>query len=82
MNVDTHPWWHYGHLWLVLMGPLVVVVASIATYVIAASTADEIVLKVPVSQTLAAQKIGQANSTNMLPALVGRNHAATLQPAR
>ena len=29
------PWWSYGHVWLVLSGPLLVVLASIVSAVVA-----------------------------------------------
>jgi hypothetical protein len=40
---NTTPWWRVGIVWLVVGGPLTVVIASIATIVIAVSGADELV---------------------------------------
>ena len=39
------PWWRHGHVWLVISGPAIVVVAGIATLVIAARGADPLVAK-------------------------------------
>ncbi|GAB4057062.1 hypothetical protein [Uliginosibacterium sediminicola] len=39
---DEGPWWRQGYCWLVFIGPLVVVVAGIATAVIAFKTADDL----------------------------------------
>ena len=67
MKQATHPvmpWWRVGIVWLVLAGPAVVVVAGIATTVIAVNGAD-------------AQMKPQAASVSELPAVQGRNHAAT-----
>ena len=73
---DPTPWWRYGHVWLVISGPAVVVVAALATAWIAASGADALVAEdyyrrgLEINKTLAADKA-------LLPALQGRNHAAT-----
>ncbi len=62
---DPSPWWRHRMMWLVVGGPLVVVVCAIATAVIAIRGADE-VLTVP-----------QEPQRSALPAMQGRNHAAT-----
>lgn len=58
------PWWREPYVWLVIGGPLVVVVAGIATVVIAVRNPDPVLQERP---TTAAQ----------VPAQKGRNHAAT-----
>ena len=58
------PWWRHGMVWLVLSGPAVVVVASVATLLIALAHPD------PVLQVRAPQPSQE-------PAVQGRNHAAT-----
>jgi len=66
------PWWRVGMVWLVIGGPLAVVVAGIATVVIAVRGAD------PVLDTSA--RSGRASVTTpdaTTPALQARNHAAT-----
>ncbi|NBW48922.1 MAG: nitrogen fixation protein FixH [Betaproteobacteria bacterium] len=37
------PWWKFGHVWLVVSGPLIVVVASFLTFYIAVRGMDPIV---------------------------------------
>lgn len=37
------PWWKYGHVWMVLAGPAIVVVAGIVTAMIAMDGADPVV---------------------------------------
>lgn len=75
-TVRPPPWWHHPHLWLVIAGPGVVVVASIVTAVIAAHGADTVVndnarhQAIEVSRQLAAERA-------QLPAMQARNHAAT-----
>ena len=59
------PWWRHGMVWLVVGGPLVVVVASVATLLIAVAYPDP-VLPVRGPQASAQQ-----------PAVQARNHVAT-----
>jgi hypothetical protein len=78
MTMDSGPWWKFGLVWLVIAGPVLVVIAGIATAWIAMRTPDPVVAEdyyrrgVEINKTLAAQG-GKA----LLPALQGRNHAAT-----
>lgn len=66
------PWWRVGMVWLVIGGPLAVVVAGIATVVIAARSAD------PVLDTSARSARATVTAPDaMTPALQARNHAAT-----
>lgn len=77
-DTPSKPWWTHGHVWLIIAGPAIVVVAGIATLVLALRTPDPLVTEdyyrkgIEINKTLAAQG-GKA----MLPALQGRNHAAT-----
>ncbi len=71
--LSTTPWWRVGMVWLVLGGPAAVVVAAIATAVIAVRGADPVLEHVP-----AVPKAGQVHSAT--PAAQARNHAATAQP--
>lgn len=63
------PWWRVGMLWLVVGGPLSVVVASLVTAAIAVAGAEEVL-------TRPAQSLS-ANDAALLPAVQARNHAAT-----
>lgn len=60
------PWWRVGMVWLVIGGPLIVVIAGLATAVIAVRGAD------PVLNTQ------DSSSFADRPAIQGRNHAATI----
>lgn len=68
---DNPRWWQVGMVWLVVGGPLAVVVAATATAVIAWRGADT-----PLA-TAASGRVGTAQ----VPAVLGRNHAATPAPA-
>lgn len=71
-GASPRPWWRHAMVWVVIGGPLAVVVASLATAVIAARGADPVVGSDP----------GETASTR--PAIQARNHAATATagPAR
>ncbi|ODU09314.1 MAG: hypothetical protein ABS84_09430 [Rubrivivax sp. SCN 71-131] len=60
------PWWRTGVMWLVVGGPLAVVVAGIVTGLIALQGADDVL-----DQDARARRSADA------PALKARNHAAT-----
>ncbi len=67
---EPAPWWRYGMVWFVLAGPAAVVVAGIATAVIAIRGADPVVAA-PTVRTAKADA----------PAVQARNHAAAAEPA-
>jgi uncharacterized protein len=66
------PWWRFGMVWLVISGPLVVVVAAIITAVIAVRGADPVITDIP-----AAMAPGTTTPSAQTPAMQARNHAAT-----
>lgn len=64
------PWWREPMVWLVIGGPAAVVVAAIATGIVAWRGADPQVIDAPTAS--------EAPSSRALePALTARNHAAT-----
>jgi uncharacterized protein len=83
MNSTPHgaPWYKYGHVWLVIAGPALVVVAALATAWIAVRSPDPVLEEdyyrrgIEINKQLAADKAS-------MPALQGRNHAATPPPAQ
>lgn len=64
--MDTMPWWKYKMVWLVIGGPLIVVVASFVTLGLAIKHPD------PVLETSAAP-----SDVAQMPAMQVRNHSAT-----
>jgi hypothetical protein len=78
----AEPWWRVGPMWLVVGGPLLVVVAAIATAVIAVNGADPVLDKRAYQATLqpARQLQGterEAALIKLQPAHQARNHAAS-----
>ncbi len=81
---DAAPWWRHGHVWLVIAGPAVVVVASIVTVIMAVRLPDPVVAEdyyrrgIEINKTLPA---GDTAAKALMPALQARNHAASPAPA-
>jgi hypothetical protein len=74
---NTHqsprPWWSFGHVWLVIAGPLVVVLASFMTFYLAAHGQDPVLTE----SSVEAQRDNADAQTRLAPAMQARNHAAT-----
>jgi len=76
-------WWRVPHMWLVVGGPLTVVIAGIVTAFIAIDGADPVLNKADFERDLKAATSrleGQAKTDaliGMQPAHQGRNHAAS-----
>lgn len=71
------PWYRHGHVWLLIAGPAAVVVAGVLTAVIAVRGADPVVEADYYRRGIEINKALAARDKAQLPALVGRNHAAT-----
>lgn len=75
----AQPWWKFGHVWLVIAGPAIVIVAGFFTLYLAIRTPD------PVINTEAQRRLaevarpdpGGAAASSLAPAVQARNHAAT-----
>lgn len=68
------PWWRHGHVWLVVAGPVAVVVAGLVTTWIAVRHTDPVLPVAPVASRVV--NPGTLDKAQ-LPAMQGRNHAAT-----
>jgi hypothetical protein len=81
MKHEQHgaPWWKHGYVWLVIAGPAAVVVAGLATVWIAASTPDPVLAEELHRRAVRIDK-GTPDSRALMPAMQGRNHAATPLP--
>ena len=77
---DGQPWWKFGHVWLVVAGPVIVVIASFITLYLAVTRPDPVLDEnyyqkgVAINQTLA------DSPKSLAPAMKARNHAATGVP--
>ena len=73
----TVPWWKFGHVWLVLAGPLVVIVAGFITLWLAMSRPDPVVAEDYYQRGIDINKTLEHPEKSLAPAMKGRNHAAT-----
>jgi hypothetical protein len=79
------PWWKFGHVWLVVAGPAVVVVASFITLYLAVTRPDPVVTEdyyrkgLDINKGMDEAQIAKAVAAagNLAPAGLARNHAAT-----
>jgi hypothetical protein len=73
------PWWKFGHVWLVVAGPAVVVLASFVTIYLAVAYPDPVVSDDYYRQGVEINKTldSKAAAATYAPAAQGRNHAAT-----
>jgi hypothetical protein len=71
MSKEGQPWWRFGLVWMVLGGPAVVVVAGFITLYIAVTHPDPVLQVTP--RTVSQERQGITH----VPAMQGRNHAAT-----
>jgi hypothetical protein len=73
----AEPWWKFGHVWMVIAGPAIVVVASFITFYLAASGKDPVVDEDYYRKGIEINKTLADNPASLAPATQARNHAAT-----
>jgi hypothetical protein len=74
---ETQPWWKFGHVWLVVSGPLAVVLACVVTFFVAVQGRDPVVDENYYQAGLALTQSGVGRAQSVAPAVQARNHAAT-----
>lgn len=75
---SSGPWWKFGHVWMVVAGPAVVVLASFITLYLAITRPDPVVSEDYYRQGLEInQRLEAQAAASMAPAVQARNHAAT-----
>jgi len=74
------PWWKFGHVWMILAGPLVVVVAGFVTLYLAVRSPDPVVSEDYYRKGMELNKTLEADPASLAPAVQARNHAATGTP--
>lgn len=76
-RVNDKPWWRFGHVWLVVSGPAVVVAASFATLWLAVRTPDPVIEADYYRRGIEINKTLKARDKAGMAAEQARNHAAT-----
>ena len=75
---EPAPWWKFGHVWLIISGPVIVIIAGFVTLWLAISRPDPVVAEDYYRQGVEINKtLNAAPDKSLLPAIKGRNHAAT-----
>jgi hypothetical protein len=82
ISLQATPWWRHGHVWLVISGPAVVVVAGLVTVFLAVRYPDAVIGGQEPARTSRAKVPLQTRDRALAPALEGRNHAATPDKAQ
>lgn len=73
------PWWKFGHVWMVVAGPAIVIVAGFVTLWLAVRTPDPVVAEDYYRRGVEINKTLENPEKGLEPAMKGRNHAATPQ---
>ncbi len=76
-TTSSAPWWKFGHVWLVLAGPAVVVVASFITLYLAINGKDPVLDEDYYRKGLELNRALADNPASLAPAVQARNHAQT-----
>ncbi len=73
--MDTKPWWSYGHLWLVISGPVSVVIACVITFYFISNSPNQVISgqDIEIEHAEGSKTIDASDA----PAMLARNHAAT-----
>jgi len=76
-TVSKTPWWRFGHVWLVISGPAIVVVASFITLYLAVKGMDPVLDEDYYRKGVEINKTLADNPSSLAPAVQARNHAQT-----
>ena len=77
LTTQPRPWWRFGHVWMVIAGPALVVVASFITMYIAFVGQDPVVDEDYYRKGISINQTLSDNPASLAPAKDARNHAAT-----
>ncbi len=80
-NAAPAPWWTFGHVWLVIAGPAIVVVAGFVTLYLAVRFPDPVITEDYYRKGLEINQTLGNPAASLAPAVQGRNHAQTGVPA-
>ena len=73
---QSEPWWKVGPMWLVVLGPVAVIVAGVVTFFIALRVPDPVIAEDYYRKGLDVSKM-KPEEAQLMPAMQARNHAAT-----
>jgi uncharacterized protein len=73
----AQPWWKFGHVWLGISGPLIVVIAGFTPLSLAVRMPDPVISEDYYRKGVEINKTLGATPGSLAPAVQARNHAAT-----
>lgn len=73
----SQPWWKYPLVWMIIAGPAIVVVAGFITLWLAMRQPDPIIAEDYYRRGIEINKTLLNPEKTLVPAIAGRNHAAT-----
>ena len=76
-QVPCAPWWRFGHVWLLIAGPVSVVAAGVVTGWIAVRGQDPVIDSNYYQNGLRINQQLRHSEKSLAPAIQGRNHAAS-----
>lgn len=75
-EVKQPPWWKLWYMWLIVAGPLAVVIASAITLYLAITRPDDVIDDY-YRKGMEINKLIDAQRDGLSPSMEARNHAAT-----
>lgn len=75
--LPAQPWWKFGHVWMVIAGPAIVVVAGFITLFIALKYPEQVIDEDYYRKGQEINKTLANPAASLAPAMKGRNHAQT-----
>ena len=78
---SSAPWWRFGHVWLLIAGPVSVVVAGAITGWIAVHGQDPVIDSNYYQNGLRINQQLRHSEKTLAPAIQGRNHAVSPVPS-
>lgn len=76
-QLPAQPWWKFGHVWMVIAGPAIVVVASFVTLFFAVRYPDPVIDEDYYRNGQEINKTLANPAASLAPAMQARNHAQT-----
>lgn len=76
LSPQSDPWWRYGYVWLVISGPVTVIIAGLITAWLTLQSPDPVLSRDNDPQIKAIHQMRDQRDHSLTPAVQARNHAA------
>ncbi|TXD16493.1 FixH family protein [Extensimonas vulgaris] len=75
--IDARPWWRFGYVWLLIAGPVIVIIAGFVTLWLAVHNPDPVIDEDYYQHGLEINRSLADSGRSLAPALKARNHVLT-----